>query len=125
MEPAVRGARPQSGITSPPTSRITLAQNRNCGCKCGRNSARARPPGTEFLDAETGRQKSPLKRATVCRDQSSGIGWPKVPVETHRSASYRKYTVCKGWMVVCAVICEPVSSEHSPENWEFFAKFSK
>jgi hypothetical protein len=59
--------------------------------------------GNGFLDAETGRQKSPLKRATVCRDQSSGIGWPKVPAETPCLASYRKYAVCKGWMVVDAV----------------------
>jgi hypothetical protein len=51
------------------------------------------------LGAETGRQKSPLKRATVCRDQGSGIGWPKVPAETPCLASYRKYAVCKGWMV--------------------------
>jgi hypothetical protein len=58
-----------------------------------------RPPGTEFLDAETGRQKSPRKRASVRRDQSPGIEWPKVPAETPCLAPYRKYAVCKGWMV--------------------------
>jgi hypothetical protein len=31
-------------------------------------------PGTEFLDAETGRPKSPLKCANARRDQNPGSG---------------------------------------------------
>src|SRR5258707_2053960 len=34
--------------------------------------ARARPPGTEFLDAETGRQKSPPKWVSAHRDKITG-----------------------------------------------------
>src|SRR6478752_8007054 len=62
--------------------------------------AQARPPGTEFLDAETGRQNRPLNCANVGRDQSPGIEWPKIPAETTYLASYRKRVVCKDWMVV-------------------------
>src|SRR5712672_181815 len=87
--------------------------------------ARTRPPGTEFLDAETGHQKSLLKYANGRRDQNPGSDWPEIPAETPYSASDRKPAVCGDWMVVCAVRYEPVSPGHSPENWEFFAKFSK
>jgi hypothetical protein len=56
-------------------------------------------PGTEFLDAETGRQKSSRERAGVRRDPNPGIGWPKVPAETPYSALERKPAVCGDWMV--------------------------
>jgi hypothetical protein len=46
-----------------------------------------RQPGTEFFDAETGRQKSPLKRANARRDKNPGIEWPEIPAETHYSPS--------------------------------------
>jgi len=45
-------------------------------------NVQARPPGTEFLDAETGRQKSPLKCVNAYRDQNPGIERPEIPVET-------------------------------------------
>jgi hypothetical protein len=61
--------------------------------------AQARPPGTEFLDAETGRQIPPLKCADAHRDPDPGIEWPKIPAETPYQASCRNCTVCKGWMV--------------------------
>jgi hypothetical protein len=41
--------------------------------------AQSRLPGTEFLDAETKRQKSPLKRANAYRDQNPGSEWRKSP----------------------------------------------
>jgi hypothetical protein len=69
----------------------------------------ARPPGTEFLDAETGRQKPPLKCANAHRDQNPGIEWPEIPAETPYLASYRNRAVCGDWMVVWAVRYEPVS----------------
>src|SRR6267378_4146293 len=56
-------------------------------------------PGTEFLDAETKRQKSPLKCANAYRDQNPGSEWPENPVETPYLAPYRKRAVCKDWMV--------------------------
>jgi hypothetical protein len=59
----------------------------------------SRSPGTEFLDAETERQKSPSKRANACRDPSPEIQWPKIPVETTYLASYRKRAACEDWMV--------------------------
>jgi hypothetical protein len=68
-----------------------------------------RLPGTEFLDAETGRQKSPLKCANARGDQNPGSEWPEIRAETPYSESYRKRAVCEDWMVVCAVRYEPVS----------------
>jgi hypothetical protein len=58
-----------------------------------------RLPGTEFLDAETGRQKSPLKCANARRDQNPGSEWPEIRAETPYSESYRKRAVCEDWMV--------------------------
>src|SRR5260370_4472684 len=68
-----------------------------------------RLPGTEFLGAETKRQKSPLKCANVRGDQNPGSGWPEIPAETPYSESTRKRAFCKDWMVVDTVIYEPVS----------------
>ena len=66
-------------------------------------------PGTEFLDAETGRQKSPLEPTNAHRDKNPGMEWPEIRAETPYLASYRKRPVCGDWMVVCAVRYEPVS----------------
>jgi hypothetical protein len=68
-----------------------------------------RSPGTEFLDAETRRQKSRPKSVNAGRDQNPGSEWPEIPAEAPYLASYRKRAVCGDWMVVCTVICEPVS----------------
>jgi len=56
-------------------------------------------PGTEFLDAETKRQKSSSKTANACGDQNPGNEWPEIPAETLYSARYRKPAVCGDWMV--------------------------
>jgi hypothetical protein len=47
---------------------------------------RARPPGTDFSDAETGRQKSALKYVSARRDQSPASERPEIPTETPYSA---------------------------------------
>src|SRR6267378_3624142 len=65
--------------------------------------ARARPPGTEFLDAETGRQKSPPKWVSAHRDKNPGSEWSEIPAETPYLALCRKRAVCKDWMVADAV----------------------
>jgi hypothetical protein len=75
--------------------------------------AQVQPSGTEFLDAETERQKSPLNRANEHGAKNPETEWPKMPAETHYLASYRNRAVCGDWMVVCAVICEPVSNGNS------------
>jgi len=75
--------------------------------------ARARPPGTEFLDAETGRQKSPPKWVSAHRDKITGNKGSEIPAETRYLASGRKRSVCEDWMVVCAVRYEPVSDCNS------------
>src|SRR5260221_1864012 len=80
------------------------------GCRVVQPCAQPRPPGTEFLDAETKRQKSSFKRANARRDQNQGTEWPEIPAETRYSPSCRKRAVCGDWMVVCAVVCEPVSA---------------
>jgi hypothetical protein len=101
-----------------PRSRITAVQTRNTAATARRPRAQTLPPGTEFLDAETGRQKSPLKRANAHRDQNSRSEWPEIPAEMPYLASYRKRSVCEDWMVETegtelptphAVIIEPVS----------------
>jgi hypothetical protein len=61
--------------------------------------AHSRPPGTEFLDAETRCQKSPFKRANARRDRKPGIEWPEVPAKTSNLASSQKRAVCEGWVV--------------------------
>jgi hypothetical protein len=57
------------------------------------------PPGTEFLDAETGRQKQSAKRANARRDQNPGNERSEIPAETPYLAWYRKRAVCGDWMV--------------------------
>ena len=57
------------------------------------------PPGTDFSDAETGRQKPPLKCADAHRDQNPGIEWPEIPAETPYLTSCGKRAVCGDWMV--------------------------
>jgi hypothetical protein len=81
--------------------------------------AQQRSPGTEFLEAETKRQKSSFNRANACRDQNPGNERPEIPAETPYLAPYRKPAVCGDWMVVCAVPCEPVSTEYFPVIREF------
>jgi hypothetical protein len=129
MGPAVRRTRTQSGIgCSPgrrlPQSRITAApvQDPNySGPKVGIAGAvrsnfalKARLLGTEFLDAETGRQKSSRKRANACRDQSPGSKWPEIPAEAPYLASTGERVVCGDWMVADAVGCEPVFASKIP-----------
>ncbi len=93
----------------PRISNYSNAKGRFTGaCAVGLH-AQGWPPGTEFLDAETGRQKSPPKWVNAGRDQNPGCEWPEIPAERPYLASYRKRAVCGDWMVVCAVICEPVS----------------
>ena len=57
------------------------------------------PPGTEFLDAETGRQKSGFKPADAHRDQNPRFEWPEMLAETPYLASHRNRAVCEDWMV--------------------------
>src|SRR5258706_12692779 len=108
----LRGAGTQARITAAPV------QDPNCsGSKVGIAGAvrsnfalKARLPGTEFWDAETGRQKSSGKSVNPCRDQSPGSKRPEIPAEAPYLASTREAVVCGDWMVVCAVVCEPVSA---------------
>jgi hypothetical protein len=69
------------------------------GARAADFAPKAWPPGTDFLDAETGRQKPALKYVSARRDQSPTTEWPKIPAETSYSAAYRKGAVCEDWMV--------------------------
>ena len=90
--------------------RITVAQKSELRVQCGPTSrSTTAPPGTEFLDAETKRQKSSFKRANARRDENPRIEWPEISAKTPYFASYRKRAVCKDWVVVEVVSCEPVS----------------
>jgi ParB-like nuclease domain len=86
------------------------AAQRNRGRHCRLTiRARARPPGTEFLDAETGRQKSPPKWVSAHRDKITGNKGSEIPAETRYLASGRKRSVCEDWMVETIWIELPAS----------------
>src|SRR5450631_2236337 len=83
MEPTFRGAGTQSGIAAAPVQHpANLWQcTRNTASTALRSWAQTRPPGTEFLDAETRRQNWSFKRANARRDQNPRIEWPEIPAE--------------------------------------------
>ena len=62
------------------------------------------------MDAETGRQKSPLKRTNAHRDKNPGMEWPEIRAETPNLASYRKRPLCGDWMV--EVIGHKLATHH-------------
>ena len=97
-----------------PRSQLLRPKSRNCGAVRHNFALKARLPGTEFWDAETGRQKSSRKSVNPCRDQSPRSKRPEIPAETPYLASCRKRAVCGDWMVDCAVTREPVSASHPP-----------
>jgi hypothetical protein len=88
---------------------------------------KARPPGPEFLDAETKRQKPSFKRANASGDQKPVDGWLEIPAETPNLASYRKPAVCGDWIVEVIglelethrPVIEPVSAERIVGQAEF------
>ena len=73
MEPAVRGARIEPTIIA---TRLETALFASQDSKFPNRllSLETVPPGTEFLDAETGGQKSTRATGNVGRDQNSKIG---------------------------------------------------
>src|SRR6476659_8552302 len=101
MEPTVRSARTQSRIAAAPAREPELRQRktRNTASTAVRLRAQPRPPGTEFLDAETGRQKSPQRRLNACRDQNPRNERPEIPAETPCLVSCRKPAVYEDWVV--------------------------
>ena len=81
MGAAVRRTWPQSRITAAPVRdpnysgpKVGIAGAIAVGLR-----AQSRLPGTEFLDAETKRQKSPLKCANAYRYLNPGSEWPENP----------------------------------------------
>ena len=82
MEPAVRGARSQSGIAA----RIWDEDG----------VLKTEPSGTEVWDPETGRQKSPLRRLETCRDQNLGNERSQIPAESARKSAIWKMPGSRG-----------------------------
>jgi len=62
-------------------SPITVAQKSEFRVQCGPTSRSTTAAGTEFLDAETKRQKPSFKRANARRDPNPGTEWPEIPTE--------------------------------------------
>jgi hypothetical protein len=94
-----RSASTGIAAAQPKISNYSNAKGRFTGaCAVGLH-AQGWPPGTEFLDAETGRQKSPPKCVNARRDQNPGCEWPEIPAERPYLTSYRKRAVCGDWMV--------------------------
>ena len=116
VKAAVEGRLPR-GIVRPKASNYGGSNVGIPGAVRSNFALKTRSPGTEFLDAETGRQKSQPKNVNAGRDQNPGSEWPEIPAETSYLASYRKRAVCKDWMVADAV-----SRNRSPiDIREFFA----
>src|SRR5258705_7952293 len=109
------------GLPNPKNSRA----NPECRCNCARTSRASPAAGNGIFGCGDRAPKIVDKCANAHRDKNPGIEYAEIRAETPYLASRRKRVVCKDWMVVCAVRYEPVSPGHSPENWEFFAKFSK
>src|SRR5712675_2638538 len=101
MGPAVRRTRPQSRITAAPVEDPNYSGPKVgiAGAVRSNFALKAGLLGTEFLDAETGRQKSSRERANARRDQSPGSKWPEIPEEAPYLASTRERVVCGDWMV--------------------------
>src|SRR6266404_3413422 len=94
------------------------AKNRRSNARTPVENAPTRPPGTEFLDAETGPQISPPKWVSAHRDKNPGNEWSEIPAETPYLVSSQNRAVCGDRMVGCAVICEPVSKGPKSHNRE-------
>jgi hypothetical protein len=62
-----------------PRPQLRRPKSRNCGAVRSKFALKARLPGTEFLDAETGRQKSSRNSVNAYRDESPGRKWPEIP----------------------------------------------
>ena len=62
----------------------------------------------------------PAFDAVLTRDSHALIS-----TETPYLASYRKRAVCKDWVVVCAVRCEPVSDPKFPAKGRFAGNFPR
>ena len=75
---------PKSSISKPPNGPLPLE---------------IQLPGTEFLDAETGGQKSALETGDVHRDRKSGDDTDEIPAETASLESPTKCAVWEDWMV--------------------------
>ena len=63
------------------TSMGRLTLNVLLSFACG---LKTQPPGTEFWDPETGRQKSPLGRLETCRDRNPKNERLQIPAESAR-----------------------------------------
>jgi hypothetical protein len=101
MEPAIRSPRTESaiitatarnGIFLPPRIPDFQAAERSFALEI-------QLPGTEFLDAETGGQKSAAETADVYRDRRSGDDTDEIPAETASLESPTKCAVWEDWMV--------------------------
>ena len=113
MGPAVRRTRPQSRITAAPVQDPNYSGPKvGIACSAVHFGLKARLLGTEFLDAETGRQKSSRKSPNACRDQSPGSKWPEIPAESPYLASTREGVARGDWVVEAVghklVIHQPV-----------------
>jgi hypothetical protein len=96
-----------SSVGLTPRQKTRSRRSPNCrGAKRGITAAsavgfraRTRPPGTEFLDAETGPQISPTKWVSAHRDKNPEMSGRKSPQKRASLASCRKRAVCEDWMV--------------------------
>src|SRR5258707_3633562 len=86
-------------------------KSRNYGCSAVQLRAQSPAAGNGIFGCRDRAPKSPLKCGNVGRDQNPRSEWPEIPAETPYSESYRKRAVCEDWMMVWAVVCEPVSAE--------------
>jgi hypothetical protein len=109
MEPAVRGARVETAIVTARLERRFSSQNRRSfglPSDIGRRNPAA---GNGIFGCRDRRPKSGLESTSFTRDRRSGTIPAEIPTQTARFWAARKTAVWLDWMVVCAVIYEPVS----------------
>src|SRR5712672_2755671 len=110
----------RSNCSAGPRSRISAVQTRNAAATAPGLRAQARPPGTEFLDAETGRQKSSTNARTPTETKIQELS-------TRKSAQKRPIwrRVGNAWFERTGWWCAQSNETGlQANNREFFENFS-
>ena len=109
-----RGDRPHKNLLLPTPPRSGSAEVWLPCDKRRTSVAEPCPPGTEFLDAETGPPKSLPETTDVPRDQKGPKPRAEIPAQTAYLSLMGKYAVRQDWVVADAVQAKPVSNSQIP-----------
>jgi hypothetical protein len=101
MEPTVRSAWVEPAAIAHTPKHRRCQRHRGSGSRVAEAHIRPKPcpPGTEFLDAETGPPKSPPETTLDSRDPKHPKPVAQIRAETAHLTSMRNYPVQEDWMV--------------------------